>query len=115
MHSTNTVDILRSGKYFLSKSMLNLSVWQAFTCKRQHLETPHSAEMRQAEVSDLAAPPQVESVEVHHGGDVADSDVRDVNAPETEIRHWFWRFCTPKVESPYLTRKPGTLREQNLI
>ena len=103
MHSTNTVDILRSGKYFLSKSMLNLSVWQAFTCKRQHLETPHSAEMRQAEVSDLAAPPQVESVEVHHGGDVADSDVRDVNAPETEISNWFWRFCTPKVESPYLT------------
>ena len=65
--------------------MLNLSVWQAFTCKRQHLETPHSAEMRQAEVSDLAAPPQVESVEVHHGRDVADSYVRDVYAPETMI------------------------------
>ena len=48
--------------------------------------------MRQAEVPDLAAPPQVEGVEVYHGRDVADSDVRDVHAPETTICQWSKRF-----------------------
>ena len=54
------------------------------TCHWQDSEVPHPTNVLQAEVSDLAAPPQVESVEVHHGRDVADPDVRDVHAPETE-------------------------------
>ncbi|KAK3914892.1 Lipoprotein signal peptidase, partial [Frankliniella fusca] len=51
------------------------------TRQRQHLQVPHAAEMLKAEVPHLRAPAQEEGAEGQHSGDVADADVRDVDAP----------------------------------